>query len=126
MKIFQTMCISLIAFTALTMTHAEKYDYQKNGFDFIDCKGKPFNTKKIKDSDKSNQETDCYITGILNTKFDIDNKNKQFKSVKEMTEQERELFSNLTSSLDLKGLFAYSVYEFAAQTEEFKHLIEKN
>lgn len=123
MKAIKTMCAALIATSALTMVHAKQPESISTGFDFVDCNGQPFNTKKIKDSDKSDKQTDCYITGILNTKFDVDHTGKNFKSVKEMTTEERDLFAALSSADDQKGLFAVSVYEVALTTEEFSHLV---
>lgn len=123
MKAIKTTCAALIATSALTMAHAKQPESISTGFNFVDCKGKHFNTKKIKDSDKSDKQTDCYITGILNTKFDVDHTGKNFKSVKQMTTEERDLFATLSAANDQKGLFAVSVYDVAMTTEEFKHLV---
>lgn len=98
--------------------------YSPPNFDFLDCHGKPFNTKELSEQEPTDIEVSCSVQGIINTKFNYEPNSIIQKSAVELSVSEKEYVMENLGAVDPKAVFAYFVYLTTTSRPEYNFLLE--
>lgn len=111
MTLLKNIILVSMTLSAVGFVHANDNNADL-GYEFHDCNHQVINTKDVLQDKQNAKNVDCILEGILNTKFDVNGSRQNFKSVKEMTEKERE------SIVDKKALFVLGFYDYLQKTKK--------
>lgn len=98
--------------------------FSQPDFDFLDCHGKPFNTKVLSEQEPTDLEVSCSVQGIINTKFQYNPNSSVLKSAIELTESEKEYVMGNLGMVEPKAVFAYFVYVTTTSIPEYNFYLE--